>query len=435
MEGRHGQPDVPIEFDPSSIVLLRGEVAGRPGSHVFLALTDRFSTGYVDLGPETSAATASPRAGTPRSPVGSSVFRAMGAPTLPGGVDLMRRRGPRPATAQGGAGRALLPPGFFPGLKQVELAVETDHEFFQLFGDSVMATTYLAVLYAEISDIFVRDVDSRLELVFTRVWPTEDGLFNGSDPLPEFRDYWEANMGGVDRDLAQMLSGRRDYPFGGQAWLDAVCGSFGYSVTGYALGFFPDPSMPSPYSYDVAVTSHELGHNFGASHTHSIGIDECDDPFTTPQRGPIMSYCGQTWSGMNANRDLYFHGESQADMDSVINGGSCIVQDCNQNNVNDVIDVQARATTSTTTNVPDECEDCNNNSVLDPTDIGNATSDDLNMATASRTSASPTVTATAFRTTRTSPTAPVSTPTATTSPTSVRRTATGTARRTTPRSR
>ena len=82
-----------------------------------------------------------------------------------------------------------------------------------------------------------------------------------------------------------------------------MCGSNGYGVVGYAAGFFPDPSTPSPFSYDISVTAHELGHNAGTGHTHDAAnnIDTCDDPLTTAQRGTIMSYCSQTVSGGGAN--------------------------------------------------------------------------------------------------------------------------------------
>lgn len=37
--GRKGQPDRRLDFDPSSIALFRGQVRGRAGSHVYLALS------------------------------------------------------------------------------------------------------------------------------------------------------------------------------------------------------------------------------------------------------------------------------------------------------------------------------------------------------------------------------------------------------------
>ncbi|MFQ5415010.1 MAG: M12 family metallo-peptidase, partial [Phycisphaerae bacterium] len=266
-------------------------------------------------------------------------------------------------------------------LKQLELAVETDYEFFILFGDVDAAATYVVEMYAQVSDIYMRDVDTRVEVVFVRIWDDPDDLFNDPSPLSGFRSYWNENMGSVQRDAAQLFSGRRDYPFGGQAFLSALCTPSAYSVVGYAIGFFPDPAASSPYHYDIFVTAHELGHNAGTSHTHDGGntIDTCNDPTTQPQRGSIMSYCQQTWSGGNANQDNYFHRLIQPAMDQHIGASACVVNDCNMNSVPDAADINIGNSADDNGNgIPDECEDCNENGVLDDADIAQGTSLDLN---------------------------------------------------------
>ena len=212
------------------------------------------------------------------------------------------------------------------------MAVDTDYEYFFLFGDETAATEYLILMYGAVSDIFMRDVDTWIELVYLRIWTDPDDLFNSGDPLTEFFTHWEANETAIERDAAQLFSGRRDYPFGGQAFLSELCG-LAYGVVGYAYGILPDPSRPSPYAFDVPVTAHELGHNSGTGHTHDYGVDSCDVANTAPQRGTIMSYCGQTWSGMNANRDNYFHTVTSGHMVEHISASLCIVADCNMNGV------------------------------------------------------------------------------------------------------
>jgi len=49
--GRKDGPDVPLDLDPSEISLFRGQVKGRPGSRVVLALRDGHHTGSIDLDP------------------------------------------------------------------------------------------------------------------------------------------------------------------------------------------------------------------------------------------------------------------------------------------------------------------------------------------------------------------------------------------------
>ncbi|MCH7597225.1 MAG: hypothetical protein IID35_11805, partial [Planctomycetes bacterium] len=380
--GRKGQPDRPADFDPTSISFFRGEVAGRPGSHVFLALGDLFSTGYVDLGAGAGRFEVSSlgRDGKPLTDGGLSVFQGAASANLPPGVELCGVDSHRHKLTEAALGLrvpeaqvAAAPPSTV-GLKHMELAVDSDYEYFALIGEETAAIAYLHVVYGAVSDFFMRDVNVHIELVFTRVWTDPDDLFNGPDPLTEFWMEWEANMGAVSRDAAQLFSGRRNYQFGGQAFLSQLC-NFGYGAIGYAAGFLPDPSKPSPFNWDAMVTAHELGHTFGAPHTHNLGLDTCDDGNTTPQRGSIMSYCGQTWSGMNANTDNYFHTTIRGEIFNHVSVSACVVPDCNMNNIDDAIDIAGASFDVNFNGIPDECEDCNENGTLDPADIAGASFD------------------------------------------------------------
>ena len=376
--GRKGGPDRPLAFDASSMEFFHGTVADRPGSSVYLAFSDSSSTGYVDLGLGFPRYRISERGGQ-GEPLGASrisVFETRGAPSSPAGVPLCGVEGEGPQVKAGlPAEGPVLPEELTTvaaastvGVKHLQLAVETDYELFHLFNDATATLNYVLQMYGEVSAIYVRDVRMRVEVVFARIWDNPDDLFNGPDPLQNFYPYWIINMGGVARDAAQLFSGRRDYPFGGQAFLTQLC-NFAYGVVGYAVGFQPDPSMPDPYSFDVGVTAHELGHNCAAHHTHDLGLDECDDPTTVPRRGSIMSYCSQTWSGMNANEDLFFHTANRTEMLAHINARACITLDCNFNGVPDSTDILLGAPDTNGNGIPDACEDCNNNGTLDPADI------------------------------------------------------------------
>ncbi len=372
--GRKGAQDEPIAFDPAAVTLFRGTVQGLPGSHVFLSVSDRGPVGHVDFG------AGGRRYGiAPLSADRAQVFEMTGAASRQPGVPLCGVESPgvrsegqvslRDLTLRPDPAGAVGPTR---GLKQLQLAVETDHEYYSLFGDTNAALTYLIQLYARVSDIYIRDVGTRVELVYARLWDTPDDLFNVVEPSPlaAFRDTWNATMSSVTRDAAQLISGRRDYPFGGEAYLTALCSSSAYSVAGYILGFFPDPSRPSVYAYDVGVAAHELGHNSGTRHTHDQFIDTCQNPTSQPQRGTIMSYCSQTWSGMNANEDEYFHAVSQQAMEGHLGNSACVANDCNVNGTPDAIDISAHTSADENRNaIPDECEDCNANGVLDSIEL------------------------------------------------------------------
>lgn len=383
--GRREAPDLPLPFDPSSVTLLRGEVAERPGSSVFLAVGRHVASGTIDLGPGAGryAIALAPGGTEPAEPARLALLHARSAarpPHVPE-CSLLDEHAQDVAQAEPLAPEVLGAGAMSPGPRLIRLALETDHELFVLFDGAEAAAEYLVALYGEISAIYERDVNARVELTFVRLWDNPADMFNEPSPLSPFRNWWNANMSHVPRDAAQLLSGRRDYPFGGQAYLSSLCGPNAYSVVGYALGFYPDPGRPSVYCYDVSVPAHELGHNAGTGHTHDAAnlVDECDDPTSKPRRGTIMSYCSQTWSGGNANRDLYFHAVIQGNIETHIGSAACIVLDCNRNGVDDADDVAGGSSADTNGNgVPDECEDCNKNGVLDGQEIAGGSVADVN---------------------------------------------------------
>ena len=371
--------DRPLRYDPSRIKLFRGDVKGHPGSHVFLAVRDAGKdthiTGYIDL----QAAAGNDRARYVLSSRGAAdqhgplVSKVHGAGSLPPQVPLCG------VQTLGGPDLPQPPPPVVTTTRVIELAIETDYELFGLFGDLQAVADYVTILYAAVSDVYLRDVDARIELSFVRLWDNPLDLFNEPNPLGPFRIYWNANMTHVHRDVAQFLSGRRDFPFGGAAYLSALCGAAGYSVVGYALGPLAEYDGPGIYTYDLRVTAHELGHNFGTLHTHNYGLDTCNDPDGTPQRGTIMSYCSQTVSGGSSNSDVRFHTFVQGVMRDYLDTIACLHADCNDNGIDDALDIaDATSADANGNSIPDECEDCNGNGTLDDQDISSGGSTDLN---------------------------------------------------------
>lgn len=380
--GRKGAPDVALPFRDDSVVLLRGSVIGTPGSHAYLAFSPYTSNGFIELGRGAGRYGITSMLDATGAPISDEIVvvpvHAAGGSLPPGVPTCGVERDTRPPQAPPQRpGVTDYPPT--KGLRQLQLAVETDYEYFQLFNDLNAANAYVVQLYGAVSDIYVRDVNAHITLSFVRLWDDPNDLFNEPDPLQPFQQYWNANMQQVTRDTAQFFSGRRNLPAGGVAYLPGLCGNSAYSWAGYALGFFVDPNIPHIYNRDVMVTAHEIGHNCGTPHTHDLGLDTCDNENTPPRRGTIMSYCGQTFTGGDGNMDLYFHTVCAELMRSTMAGANCIANDCNANGVPDATDISNGVSKDVNGNgIPDECEDCNGNNVLDPNDIGSGFSKDQN---------------------------------------------------------
>jgi hypothetical protein len=359
-----GRGDRVIELDPDRVVLLRGSVVGEPDSHVYLAASDLGVMGTFDLGAGggryvLGSETATKR-GLSTGPLAIVRADGFGAPPM---VEpcLMLHHDAVPPIEGGIAGAPAA------GLASVDIAVETDFEFYQLFNDVDAAAAYIVTLYGAIADIYIRDVDTRLNIAFVRIWDEPEELYDQADPLGAFQDHWNDNMQDIDRDVAQLLTGRRNLPYGGVAYLEALCTDFGYSVNGYMNGSFVDPTTSNADNWDIVVVAHELGHNCGTLHTHDYGIDNCAGGEV--RRGTIMSYC-HTVSGGVSNIDLRFCTLVQGEIEEFVSAVECVVVDCNGNAIADSSDIGTGASIDSNVNgIPDECEDCNGNGTLDPEEI------------------------------------------------------------------
>ncbi|MFH2054547.1 MAG: M12 family metallo-peptidase [bacterium] len=257
------------------------------------------------------------------------------------------------------------------GMRVCEIALELEQTYVNLFGDVTAAENYVIEVFGAISEIYRRDVNCKMILSFVRSWPDGGEPF-AADDLSSLADYWTYAEDPTPYNIIHLLSARRDLSYGGVGYVGGTCNALGtYSISGYLNGNFPFPlDPPNNSTWDVVVTAHEMGHNFGTFHTHDgyvPTIDDCGNG--VPSRGTIMSYC-HTFAGYTANLDVRFHRRVQLVM--IQNSGlvSCFWTDCNDNGVDDSDDISGGASDDDNLNgIPDECEDCNGNGVLDDVDI------------------------------------------------------------------
>ncbi|MHC5025589.1 MAG: M12 family metallo-peptidase [Planctomycetota bacterium] len=323
--GAKGQRQV----SPPDVVLLRGAVDGAPDSRAFVAISPFGVQGYIERDGELDyVSTGRWLGGEAQRDLVVTNARDMDPDVVPpacGVLDSPNDVPPPPASSEGGiAGTPC---------RIARVAVETDYQFTAntFGGDASAAGAYAITLMGASGEIFASNINVHFSITFLRLWESNDDPYTDDSDglLNEFRDYWVANEGAVERDIAHLLSGRTNLPYGGVAWLGTVCNpNWGYAVSAYLNGTFPYPlESHNGGNWDITVVSHELGHNFGTPHTHNFnppidgcGNGDCSDAFG----GTIMSYC-HTCSGGMTNIDLDFHPLVESTMLFYLNSeGTCL---------------------------------------------------------------------------------------------------------------
>ena len=170
---------------------------------------------------------------------------------------------------EGQAGTALSANGtieeLFSPPRTVDLATEADFEYFTFFSSSATAANNeILSIMNQVEGIYDSHFGLQFTIVFQNVWSTASDPYtsttNPNTALNEFTNYWNANHGSLNRDLAHMWTGKNfDGDTIGIAWqpgLDCPLGQQGYGMS-QRLSTTPGKFI---------LTAHEIGHNFNATH-------------------------------------------------------------------------------------------------------------------------------------------------------------------------
>ena len=242
---------------------------------------------------------------------------------------------PRPAVLGSSVTSSFTSSSFTSTEYTAQVAVESDWEFYQLFGSTAAATDYVADLFAYSSAIYDQEIATDLQVSYLSLWTTSaDPWLQTSTAcgLYEFGRYWNDNRGAVGRTIAHFLSGKNNG--GGIAWVGVLCqGAFNVNLGTSCPGLTPSTdNYGGAYGYtgdldadfdidnpqvvwDIEAVSHEIGHNFNSPHTHcynglggnAAAVDGCYNaepgcysgakslpagcPGAGAGCGTIMSYC------------------------------------------------------------------------------------------------------------------------------------------------
>ncbi|MFT7678266.1 MAG: hypothetical protein ACI8QC_002252 [Planctomycetota bacterium] len=318
-----GQPST---FDPGDQSLWKGIITDRPETDVFLTLASYGCYGWVHDGLSHHHLMPFVEEGSDWSQasarwVPEEVLLAAGPMEHPVAC-LAEELDRGPGSYRSSANPSQLVTNHALGTTlECKMAVETDYQFHQVWGNLTAAQNYMTSLLGAMSDRYETTIDVVITYPYVMFYtdPNDPWTAQGGGAgamLTEFRQAWAGNIPG-GANLAHFMSGAS--LGGGVAYLDVLCNqNFGFAVSGNLNGGVTFPVSQGSNTWDFMVTAHETGHNFGTSHTHNYcptPLDECADTNAFGQcqtqrqcinNGTVMSYCHTCSGGMN-NITTFFH--------------------------------------------------------------------------------------------------------------------------------
>ncbi len=216
------------------------------------------------------------------------------------------------------------------------IGIETDTQYYNLFNDLAAAQSYLAQLLGAVSYRYREQVGVILTYPYIGLhtgpdqWVSQENGSGAGGLLGEFQAAWSGGHAPVAANDYCFVSGAG--LGGGVAWLPGLCDpTYGFAVCGNIGGNTPFPVSVGALNWDFIVVAHELGHNFGAPHTHDYCppadqcapagyFGQCQTQQVCTTQGSIMSYCHLCGAGM-LNETTFFHPQSVADMRALTTAG------------------------------------------------------------------------------------------------------------------
>ena len=218
-------------------------------------------------------------------------------------------------------------------LRQYRLAVACTNEYsvYHLNAASVPLTdpvnvkkatviSAIAVSLTRLNGLYERDLAVRMNLVANNdavvfVDPSvNDGLTNNNagTMINEIQPIVDAAIGVGNYDMGHGFCTTDS----GIAQVSSVCGS------GKARGITGQPN-PVGDPFDVDYVAHEMGHQFGASHTQNNACNRSDaSAFEPGSASTILGYAGICAPNVQNNSDAYFHARSILQMTSFVTSAS-----------------------------------------------------------------------------------------------------------------
>lgn len=198
-------------------------------------------------------------------------------------------------------------------LKTYRLAITTTGEYTQFHGGVDNVMTELATLVNRINFIYEHEFAARLSLVAnnrTLVFPdpaTDPFKNELGDDISDATQVISQRIGTANYDIGHLLA----TDGGGLAALGVACDNEAKATGGSGI------SAPVGNAFHVDLVAHEIGHQFGATHTFNGLSDACgenrndESSYEVGSGSTIMSYAGICGDdNLQSNADPFFHGHS-----------------------------------------------------------------------------------------------------------------------------
>jgi hypothetical protein len=165
-----------------------------------------------------------------------------------------------------------------PMVQEIELATEADYEYVKLMGSARAANDHILSIINQVEGIYKKDLNLSFKVVYQHTWSTEQDPYTSTEPaalIEEFIDHWKTGFSEIDKDLAHMWTGKDfDGSVVGIARVGVTCRAPGSS---YGISQHVKTAIGR-----LAVTAHEIGHNFNATH---MSDESCTDTLMTRALG------------------------------------------------------------------------------------------------------------------------------------------------------
>lgn len=311
-----------IELEPSPVTTFAGHLADDPTSIVRLnVLPDRFE-GYIKTADEwvfiDPVSDYAREAGLPTKAIASGevVFYRNGD-VIPGEAGLCGSERLQHEAA-GLVGQRWMDPaapvlGAEPRTKAantLQVAAECDGQYYVAYGSG--AYNRMSAVLNAVDGIYESEINTDVVQVFGGCWQSVSGdpytSLDATTTLYQMRDWWNANQGGLNRDVTHQFSGK-DFSGStiGIAWVGVICNNASLSY-----GISQDLSSSATRR---RVTAHEIGHNFSAQH------DGCSG-YSCSGNGPIM--CPSIQSGSSSAADDFSSCSLSSINNHINNYGYCL---------------------------------------------------------------------------------------------------------------